>query len=128
MVSQGMLLITAALMAFGQNAAQNLPKLTPIPADPLELVTGQIQTVDTPVSREALIQLLDRARQNYNLRSAGLSYDLKIRFAVNSGGQTEYDGAWQMEDLSDPVYGVRWTAIAAAGCDHADQLRPEVLR
>jgi hypothetical protein len=115
MVSQGMLLITAALMAFGQNAPQNLPKLAPIPANPLELVTGQIQVADTPASREAAIQLLDRARQNYNLRSARLGYDLKVSFAVNSGGQTEYDGAWQMEDVSDPVHGLRWTAAAEAG-------------
>jgi hypothetical protein len=115
MVSHGMLLITAAFMAFGQNAPQNLPKLPPIPEDPLELVTGQIQVADTPASREAAIQLLDRARQNYSLRSAGMGYDLKVSFAVNSGGQTEYDGAWKMEDVSDPVHGLHWSATAAAG-------------
>lgn len=115
MVSQGMLLITGAFMAFGQTAPQNPPKLAPIPADPLELVTGQIQVADTPVSREAAIQLLNRARRNYNLRSAGLGYDLKVSFTVNSGGQTEYDGGWQMEDVSDPIHGLRWSATAAAG-------------
>jgi hypothetical protein len=119
MVSKRMLLIiaTAAMrfVTFGQNAPRNLPKLAPIPADPFELVTSQIETVDTPAGREAAVQLLDRARKNYALRSASQGYDLKVNFTVNSGGQTEYDGAWQMEDVSDPIHGLRWTATAAAG-------------
>ena len=51
----------------------------------------------------------------YALRSAGHGYDLKVTFTVNSGGQTEYDGAWEMEDVFDPQQGLRWTAKAAAG-------------
>ena len=39
----------------------------------------------------------------------------RSRFTVNSGGQTEYDGAWEMEDMFDPQQGLRWTAKAAAG-------------
>ena len=108
-----------ALATLGQNAAQNPPsyepKIAPIPGDPLELVTGQIQDVDTPAAREAVLQLLARARDNYALRSAGRGYDLKVSFTVNSAGQTDYDGAWEMEDMSDPHHGLRWTAKAAAG-------------
>jgi hypothetical protein len=100
-----------SLAAFGQN----VPRIAPIPSDPLEMVTSQIQVVDTPENREAVLQLLARARNNYTLRSAGLGYDLKVSFSVNSGGHTEYDGAWEMEDLSDPQQGLRWTAKAAAG-------------
>ncbi len=119
MVSSGMLLLIAtaglSLATFGQNASHNTLRMAPIPSDPLELVTGEIQVVDTPASREAILQLLTRARDSYSLRGGSYGYDLKVTFAVNSGGQTEYDGAWQMEDISDPQQGLRWTAKAAAG-------------
>ncbi|MGA2880116.1 MAG: hypothetical protein ABSG13_14305 [Bryobacteraceae bacterium] len=94
---------------------KNLPRIAPVPADPLEMVTGQIQTVDTSASREAVLQLLARARDSYALRSADQGYDLKVSFTVNSGGETEYDGSWKMEDVFDPQQGLRWTANAAAG-------------
>jgi hypothetical protein len=48
------------------------------------------------------------------LRSAGRGYNLKVSFTVNSGGQTEYDGVWRMEDVFDPDQGFRWTAKASA--------------
>jgi len=122
MVSKGMLWWFAAgglsLAAFGQNAQRpggRLSTIAAIPNDPLEMVTGPIQVADTPASREAVLQLLARARSSYALRSAGRGYDLKITFTVNSGGQTDYDGAWEMEDLFDPAQGLRWTAKAAAG-------------
>jgi hypothetical protein len=100
-----------SLVTYGQNA----PRLAPVPSDPLEIVSGQIQVADSPASRQAVLQLLARARGSYALRSAGLGYDLKVTFAVNSLGQTDYDGAWEMEDLFDPTQGLRWTATAAAG-------------
>jgi hypothetical protein len=100
-----------ALAAFGQNAVRTAP----IPNDPLELVTGQILTVDTPEARQAVVELLKRARTSYSLQTAGHGYDLKVTFAVNSGGQTQYDGRWEMEDIFDPVHGMRWTAKATAG-------------
>jgi len=77
------------------------------------LVTGGIRVVDTPARRAAVLQLLDRARSNYGLRSAGHGYDLKVTFKVNSGGQTEFDGAWTMHDVFDPQQGLRWTAKAS---------------
>jgi hypothetical protein len=115
MISRGMLWSIAAgglsLAAFGQNAL----RIAAVPVDSLELATGQIQVADTPVSRDAAIQLLARARNNYALRAAGQGYHLKVSFTVNSAGQTDYDGAWEMEDVSDPIQGLRWTAKAAAG-------------
>lgn len=107
-------LIAAAglsLAAFGQNTTA----IAPVPSDPLEIVTGPIQIADTPASREAALQLLARARNSYALQDAGQGYDLKVSFTVNSGGQTEYDGAWEMEDIYDPQQGLRWTAKTAAG-------------
>jgi len=112
MVSKASLWFVAAgglsLAAFGQTA----PSIAPVPSDPLELVTGQIQTVDSGEGQEAAMQLLDRARNSYALRSAGVGYDLKVTFSVNSGGLTKYDGPWEMEDVFDPKQGLRWTARA----------------
>jgi len=99
------------LTIFGQIA----PKIAPVPRDPLELATSQIQASDTPASRDAALQLLARARANFALRSARQAYDLKVSFTVDSLGQTNYDGAWQMEDLFAPGQGHRWTATAASG-------------
>jgi hypothetical protein len=99
------------LSAFGQNA----PKVAPVPRDPLELAMSQVRAADTPASREAALQLLARARSNFALRSARQAYDLKVSFTVDSRGQTNYDGAWEMEDLFAPGKGHRWTAAAASG-------------
>ena len=114
MACGGMLWLMAAggvsLAAFGQNA----PRITPIPDDPLEMVTGRVSAVDAHPNRAAVVRLLNRARDSYALRSAGQGYDLKVTFTVNSGGQTEYDGPWEMEDVFDPRQGFRWTAKAAA--------------
>jgi hypothetical protein len=100
-----------SLVTFGRS----VPKIAPVPSDPLELASGQIQSAGTPASRKAILQLLARARKNYDLRSAGQGYDLKISFAVDSLGQTDYDGAWEMEDLFVTGQGLHWTASAAAG-------------
>jgi hypothetical protein len=114
MVCNGISWLIAAAGLSLATFGQNVPIMAAIPSDPLEMVTGQIQIADTPASREAVLQLLERARNNYTLRSAGQGYDLKVSFAVNSGGQTEFDGAWEMEDVFDPKQGLRWTANTAA--------------
>ncbi len=100
-----------ALAAVGQNA----PRMAPIPGDRLEMSNAPIQVVEAPANRVAAVQLLARARNSYGLRNSGQGYDLKVTFTVNSGGATEYDGVWEMEDVSDPKEGLRWTAKAAAG-------------
>jgi len=104
----------AAITAFGQTGSQNVPRIAPVPPDPLELATGQIP-VNTPESREAALQLLGRARTHFALRSTGQAFDLKASFTVDSLGKTNHDGAWQMEDLFLPKHGHRWTATAASG-------------
>jgi hypothetical protein len=100
-----------SLTAFSENA----PKIAPVPSDPLELATGPIQAAITPASRQAALQLLARARGSFALRSAGQAYDLKVSFTVDSRGETNYDGAWEMEDLFAPRQGHRWTATAESG-------------
>jgi hypothetical protein len=112
---RGMLQLMAwgflSLTALGQNAL----KIAPVPRDPLELATGQIQAANTPADRQTALQLLGRARSSFALRSAGQAYDLKVSFTVDSLGKTNYDGAWEMEDLFVPRQGHRWTATAASG-------------
>jgi hypothetical protein len=112
MVLKGILWLIAAaglsLSALGQGAL----KPVPLPDDPLEMVKGPGLAVKAPANRAAVLKLLERARESYALRSSGLAYDLKVTFTVTSGGQTEFDGAWKMEDLFDPQQGLRWTANA----------------
>ena len=114
MVSKKRFYIAAAglsLAALG-NSAQ---RIAPVPSDPLEMVTGQSPVVNTAASRAAALDLLAQARKSYALRSSGRAYDLKVKFTVTSSGETQYDGAWEMEDVFDPTEGLRWTAKAEAG-------------
>ena len=94
---------------------QNAPQTAPVPSDPLELVSGPIESANTSASREAALQLLGRARSHFALRSDRQAYDLKVSFTADSQGETNYDGAWEMEDLFGPKQGHRWTATAASG-------------
>src|SRR5580704_17283700 len=89
-ISRLMLWGCLPLMALGQNA----PRIAPVPRDPLELATGQIEAAVTPASRQTALELLARARNGLALRSAGQSYDLKVSFTADSLGETNYDGAW----------------------------------
>ena len=102
------LIATAALSMAAHR--QRTPAIASIPSDPLEMATGQIRPVQSTADRTNILHLLERARANYTLRSAGQAYDLKIGFTVNSGGQTAYDGVWKMEDWFGPKQGERWTA------------------
>lgn len=110
MISKGALCLAAAVAALPFAALQNSPRTAPIPRDPLEAVTSQARTVDAFAKRADVLRVLDHGRESYALRSSGRAYDLKVTFVVNSQGQTEYDGAWQMEDVFDPKLGHRWTA------------------
>jgi hypothetical protein len=56
-----------------------------VPGDPLELATGPTTIADTPEKRSAVLNLLERARQNNNLHVNGMKpFDLKASF--NSSG------------------------------------------
>ena len=106
-----LLLSAASGAAFGQGAQQ----LAAIPRDPLELGTGEIQTANVTAKREPVFQLLNRARNMYALRKSQQPWDLKVHFTVNSLGQTNFDGDWEMEDIFSPGQGLHWTAKSAAG-------------
>lgn len=100
------LIAAAALPLLAQTSlAEALP-----PADASDIVHGDIQTADSVETRTQALDLLQRARYSYTLRSAAVAYELKTSFTVNSGGATQFDGAWQMEDTYDPAQGLHWTA------------------
>lgn len=90
-------LFLAALLLPLASLAQATVETAPVPNDPLELATGEIQVVGTPEGRAPILNLLNHARDNYLLKAAGLGYDIKVSFTAKSGGVTQYDGAWQME-------------------------------
>jgi hypothetical protein len=120
MVSSAIRYLVAAGAFAGWIYAQDATKVAPITHDPLELISGQVQIASAPQSRALALELMSRAREHYALRTALATnnlkgYDLKVHFTVDSGGLTEYDGAWQMEDIFDPKQGLHWTAKAAGG-------------
>ncbi len=98
----------------GVAMCQRPPIISPLPPNPLELVTGIVENVETPAARQAVVKLLDQAR-SHQLHAAGRSYRLRVRFTVNSGGQTEYDGEWTWDQVFDPKLGSRWTAQSSSG-------------
>lgn len=82
----------------------------PVPNDPMEVATGQIRVVDSPAERAQTIRMLNSARSRFHYRESGVPTDLKVSFTVSSGGVTQYDGAWEMEDMQEPGVGFRWAA------------------
>jgi hypothetical protein len=78
------------------------------PADPHEMVTREPQTLTKPSDRSAALDLLDRARGNYNLHDISTPYVLKVSFETNGAAQME--GEWTMEEASDGGSHWRWTA------------------
>jgi len=104
----------AALCLFGLFAASLccVPVLcaqtNPPPPDPHEMVTRDPRTLTKPADRSAALDLLDRARQNYNLHDISTPYALKVSFESN--GMSETEGAWTMDEMSDGGTHWRWTA------------------
>jgi hypothetical protein len=83
-------------------------QVAPVPGDPLELATGPATIADTPEKRSAILNLLERVRQNNNLHVSGMKpFDLKVSF--NSGGAAEDSGAGVLEEswLSGSTW--RWS-------------------
>lgn len=85
----------------------------PVPENPLELASRGVRVVDAPEERDALIRLMDEARSYYTLKEARQAYHLKTSFTVTSGGQTEFDGDWQLDEMFSPSLGVHLTARTA---------------
>ena len=72
-------------------------QVAPVPGDPLELATGPAIIADTPEKRSAILNLLERARQNNNLHVNGMNpFELKASF--NSGGSAGNSGPGVLEE------------------------------
>ncbi len=94
-----LLLVTTVAMC------QALPQVASLPRDPLEPSTGATFVPDTPQQRALVLSLVERARQNSDLHMATMApFTLKLSF--NSGGQSSYTGAGDMEETW--LSGRRW--------------------
>ncbi len=82
----------------------------PVPADPLELVTGDAQTVEDVVQRAAEKSMLVKAESLTNVRAQ--PYDLKTTFtSYEASGASEQ---WIVEDASPARTIYRWSAQGPA--------------
>ena len=85
-----------------------LAQTNPPPFDPREMVTRQPHTLTRQSDRSAALDLLDRARQNFNLYDIKTPYTLKASFETS--GTAQYEGDWTMEEYSDGGSHWRWSA------------------
>jgi hypothetical protein len=85
-----------------------LAQTNPPPSDPLEMVTREPQTLTKPADRSAALDLLDRARKNFNLHDISTPYSLHVSFETN--GSTQFEGQGTMEELSDGAGHWSWSA------------------
>jgi hypothetical protein len=97
-------LLVPSLLCLPSIFAQTNPPLF----DPHEMVTLEPRTLSRVADRKAALDLLDRTRQNYNLRDITTPYELKVSFETNGTAQSEGVGA--MEEVSDGGSHWRWTA------------------
>src|SRR5271170_3260029 len=89
---------------------QSSPNIASVPENPLELASSGVHIVEAREERDALLHLMEKARSYYTLKEAGQAFHLKTSFTVTSGGRTEFDGDWQMDQTFSPGLGVRLTA------------------
>jgi hypothetical protein len=114
----------------------SLGQTNPPPRDPHEMVTHDPKTLTKLADRSAAIDLLDRARKNFEIDDAQAMYALKVSFETNGAAQLE--GAGTMEQFYDGHGQYRWTAqlgdvqVTRVGADHrvngSDPSEPVPLR
>jgi len=90
-------LVILSTFVGGSVNAQTVRQVASIPGDPLELATGSAIVADTPEKRSAIINLLERARQNNNLHINGMNpFNLKASF--NFGGPNANSDSGDLEE------------------------------
>ena len=83
-------------------------QVAPVPGDPLELATGPAVIADTPEKRSAILNLLERARQNNNLHVNGMNpFDLKASFDSSGSAGNSGPGVLEESWLSGATW--RWS-------------------
>jgi len=101
------LVVAMSSLAFSQSS----PVVSPLPADALELATGDTLKVANPENRALVLNLLERARQNGSelYAAGGPAFHLKLSFT--SSGQSRYTGSGEMEEIRHSRNTFwRWTA------------------
>jgi hypothetical protein len=84
-------------------------KTAALPCDPLELATGPTAVPETPGKREALLNLLEHARQNNGMHSPG-SPPFSMKVSFNSTGASHYTGFGELDETWMSPATFRWTA------------------
>lgn len=89
--------------------SQNVP-VAPLPYDPLELATGPVVVPNTPEQRVAILNLLERARQNSAMHAPGMApFSLKVSFnSVGKDAKNQGYGELEENWLNGQTW--RWTA------------------
>ena len=95
----------ACLLSFWP--AATFAQTNPPPPDSHELVTHESHILSKSADRGIAIDLLDRARKNYDLHTISAPYALKVSF--ESSGAAEKEGSGTMEELYDGHSRWRWT-------------------
>jgi hypothetical protein len=79
------------------------------PSDPLELATVALEVPNTPQARDQLLDLLQHARQNADIRTAGAPpFTMHVSFLAS--GDVLYTGSGETEDTWVSWQSSRWTA------------------
>lgn len=80
------------------SVSQEAPQIAPLPYDPLELATGPVAVPSSPEQRIAVLDLLERARQNSAMHAPGMApFDIKVSF--NSiGKDSRNQGYGELEE------------------------------
>jgi|SRR5450631_330019 hypothetical protein len=101
-------LFTLFLVAYA--CSQSAPKVAPLPYDPLELATGPTVVPDTPEKRAAILNLLERARQNSAMHTPGTApFTIKVSFN-STGGDSHNQGYGELEETWLNGQTWRWSA------------------
>jgi hypothetical protein len=89
-----------------------LAQTNPPPADAHEMVTRQPRTLSKPAERYEALDLLERARQNYNLHDIMTPYSLKVSFSTS--GTSEFEGEGTMDEVANEAQS-QWRWVAQMG-------------
>jgi hypothetical protein len=92
---------------------QSGPNIASVPENRLELASSGVRIVEVPEERDTLISLMEKARSYYDFKESRQAYHVKTSFTVTSGGRTEFDGDWQLDETYSPSLGERLTARTA---------------
>ncbi len=76
------------------------------------MVTQQPRTLSKPAERSAALDLLERARQNFNLHDIMTPYSLKVSFSTS--GTSQFEGEGTMDEVANEAQS-QWRWVAQMG-------------